>query len=79
MLKRSNAILTQKYLGVLKKYFVGKYSLEIFHQVSPASLLDICFRNCRRALLDESGMITTGTHNRSEMVAVRGSSRVPAP
>jgi hypothetical protein len=43
-------------------------------QVSPASLLDFSAGNCQRAPVDESGIIRTQIwkHNRSEMVAVRG-------
>jgi hypothetical protein len=48
-------------------------------QVSPASLLDVSPINCERPLGDESGMIRnqTGTHKRSEMVAVQGSLCAP--
>jgi hypothetical protein len=40
----------------------------IFRHVFPALLPDVSADYCRRALVDESGMIRTqmGTHNRSE-------------
>jgi hypothetical protein len=43
-------------------------------QVSTASLPDASAGYCKRALVDELGMIRTqmGKHNRSEMVAVLG-------
>jgi hypothetical protein len=40
---------------------------------------NVCARNCERAVVDESGILRTqmGTHNRSEMVALKGSPCVP--
>jgi hypothetical protein len=53
----------------------------IFHQVSPALLLDISAGNCQRALVDVSGMVRTqmGMHNISEMVAVQVPPCAPTP
>jgi hypothetical protein len=53
----------------------------ISRQVSPTSQLGISAGNCRRALVDESGVIRTQmrTHNRSYMVAVHGTPRAIPP
>jgi hypothetical protein len=42
--------------------------MAIFHQVSPASLLDVSVGNNQRAVVDKSGMINNqmGMHSRSE-------------
>jgi hypothetical protein len=65
----------------MKEMHRWQNSLLIFHKVSPASLLDASPGNCQRALVDKSGVIRNriGTHNRPEMVAVRGSPCAPTP
>jgi hypothetical protein len=49
----------------------GKFSA-IPRQVSPALVPDISAGYCQSALVDESRMIITQIHSRSEMVAVLG-------
>jgi hypothetical protein len=60
-------------IGMKRDTSYAKF-MAISLQVSPALLPDVSANNCRRALVDESGMIRTqmGMHNRSEMVAVLG-------
>jgi hypothetical protein len=54
----------------IKEMLCRKNSAAISCQISPALLLDVAAGNCKRDLVDESGMIRTqmGMHNRSEMV-----------
>jgi hypothetical protein len=63
-----------------KKYFLGKIYGHS-RQVSPASLTDVFACNCKRALVDESGMSRTqiGRHNGSETVTVLGTPCVIPP
>jgi hypothetical protein len=43
----------------MKEIVRKQNSTAIFRQVSPASLIDFSTGNCKRALVDESGMIRT--------------------
>jgi hypothetical protein len=59
----------------MKEILFRQNSAAISHQVSSALLLDISAVNCKRAVVNESGMIRNqmGMHNRSEMVPVQES------
>jgi hypothetical protein len=58
----------------MKRVTLQAKLMAISRQDSPASLPDISAGYCLRAMVDESGMIQMGTHNRSEMVAMLGKS-----
>jgi Ni,Fe-hydrogenase III small subunit len=64
-----------------KKILRRQNHLAIYHQVSPASLINVSLCNCQRALVDESEMIRNpmGTRNVPEMVAVHVSPCAPTP